>query len=436
MRMPRCILVVGGGGREHALAWSLARSPAVQKVYVAPGNGGTAREPKVENVPLADHNVPALLRFASEQAIDLTVVGPELPLAQGIVDAFRAQRLAIFGPTAGAARLESSKSWARDFMARYNIPHPRYFVAEDPETARRAAFEMDGRCAVKADGLAGGKGVTVCREMAEAELAIRSLMVEQRFGPAGQRLLIEEVATGQELSVMAAVDGKRFVLFPPAQDYKRLLEGDTGPNTGGMGSYSPPPIATPEFLDRVRDQVIEPTVWGLAHEGEPFTGCLYCGLMQSASGPLVIEYNVRFGDPESQAQLPLVGDSLLEVLDRAAASDLGEATVATDEGQAAVCVVLAAPGYPEKAQTGAVVHGLEAAEDVPGVKVFHAGTQEREGQLVTSGGRVLGVVCVREGLADAVVGAYAAIGPRGVHFDDMQYRRDIAARAIASQPPI
>ncbi len=430
------VLIIGGGGREHALAWSLARSPGVRQVVVAPGNGGTAREPKVENLSVGDSDVASLLRFARETNIDLTVIGPEAPLAQGIVDAFQAERLAVFGPTAAAARLETSKSWARDFMARYGIPHPRYVVADDPETARRAAFDMDGHCVVKADGLAAGKGVTVCRDMTEAELAIRTAMVERKFGQAGSRLLIEEVASGQELSVMAAVDGKRYVLFPPAQDYKRLLDGDAGPNTGGMGSYSPPPIATPRFLDQVRDRVIEPTIWGMAREGVTFTGCLYCGLMQAAAGPLVIEYNVRFGDPETQVQLPIAGDGLLDVLAGVAAGDVGEATVASQPPQAAVCVVLAAPGYPEKAQTGAAIRGLEAAEEAPGVKVFHAGTRQQDGELVTAGGRVLGVVCVRDSLPEAAAGAYAAIGPKGVHFDDMQYRRDIAARAIAGRPPI
>jgi phosphoribosylamine--glycine ligase len=295
---------------------------------------------------------------------------------------------------------------------------------------------MDGRCVVKADGLAAGKGVVVSRDVEEATAAIRAIMVEQKYGSAGKRVLVEQLAEGPELSVMAAVDGERYTVFPAAQDYKRLLDGDTGPNTGGMGSYSPPPIASPRLVEQVRDEIIEPTIWAMAREGAPFTGCLYCGLMLTTSGPVVIEYNVRFGDPETQVQLPLAGDGLLEVLRGAAAGNLGDAAVTDEPDDAAVCVVLASPGYPEKARTGAEVRGIEAAESVPGVKVVHAGTRTEAGRVSTAGGRAVNVVCVRGSLAEAMAGAYAAIGPDGVHFEGMQHRRDIAARAIPARPPI
>jgi phosphoribosylamine--glycine ligase len=436
MPQPKSVLVVGGGGREHAIAWSLAAIPDVARIHVAPGNGGTCREPKTENVSLPDADIPGLLRFARERQIALTVVGPEVPLALGIVDAFQVERLPIFGPSKRAARLETSKSWARRFMERHEIPHPSFTVAESPEDAERAVRELDGSCVVKADGLAAGKGVIVCRELDEALAAVRSLMRERKYGDAGERVLVEQLLDGPELSVMAAVDGRGYVMFPPAQDYKRLLDGDTGPNTGGMGSYSPPPIAVPQLLRTVRSRIIEPTVAGMADEGTPFTGCLYCGLMLTSKGPSVIEYNVRFGDPETQAQLPLAGDALLEALLGSARGSLDDAQVVSEPGRASVCVVLASAGYPEQARIGEPVRGIDAAEQVTGVKVIHAGTRAADGGVVTSGGRALNVVCVRDDLAGAMAGAYSAIGGDGVHFAGMHYRRDIAARAIPARPPI
>jgi phosphoribosylamine---glycine ligase len=426
------ILVVGGGGREHALAWAIARSPAVARVYVAPGNGGTAREAKVENVPLKDGDIDGLARFAREHEVALTVVGPEVPLGAGIVDRFRAERLRVFGPTADAARLETSKTWARAFMARHGIPHPAFTVADDVATAEAAVRALGGRCVVKADGLAAGKGVLVCGDVDEGVVAVRTVMVDRKFGDAGTRALVEERCEGPELSVMVATDGRSYVVFPPAQDYKRLLDGDDGPNTGGMGSYAPAPLATADVLALVRNRVVEPTLAGMADEAVPFTGCLYCGLMLTARGPVVIEYNVRFGDPETQAQLPLVGDDLVDVLRAAAAGGLAGGDAPLDVRGAAVCVVLASPGYPERAETGRTVRGLEAAEQVPGVKVFHAGTRAEGDAVLTSGGRALNVTCVRDTLADALAGAYAGIGPDGVHFAEMQYRHDIARRAVAA----
>jgi phosphoribosylamine--glycine ligase len=304
-------------------------------------------------------------------------------------------------------------------------------VADDPQAAEAAVRRRNGNCVVKADGLAAGKGVIVCSALDEALEAVRAIMVEGKFGDAGRRVLIEERAQGPELSLMAATDGVRHALFPPAQDYKRLLEGDEGPNTGGMGSYTRPPIATQAVIDEVRRRVIEPTIAGMAAEGSPFTGCLYCGMMLTDDGPVVIEYNVRFGDPETQAQLPLAGDALFDVLFSAAEGDLSGDDVDLDGGGASVCVVLASRGYPESYETGFPILGIEEAEAIQGVKVIHAGTRLSDDGFATAGGRVLNVVCVRETLADAVHGAYTAIGPEALHFENMHFRRDIAARAIS-----
>jgi len=431
--MPRAqarVLVVGAGGREHALAWSLLRSPRVGRVYVAPGNGGTAGEPGMENVPHGADDPEALLDLALSRQVDLTVVGPEGPLAAGLADRFQAAGLTVFGPTGRAARLESTKVWAREFMARHGIPHPWFTVADDVETAERAVREVGGHCVVKADGLAAGKGVLVCDGVESALRAVRTVMVERKFGAAGARALIENRMAGPEISLMVATDGRDYVLFPPAQDYKRLEEGDRGPNTGGMGSYAPAPIATPDLVERVRREVVEPTLAGMRAEGCPFRGCLYCGLMLTEIGPVVIEFNVRFGDPETQSQLPVLGVDLYEVLLGAACGDLGSSGTPLRPGLASVCVVLASEGYPESSSPATPIQGIEAAERVEGVKVFHAGTRAQDGGVVAAGGRVLNVTCVRGSLGEAVVGAYEAIGPQALHFDRMRYRRDIAARAL------
>lgn len=424
------VLVVGSGGREHALAWSLARSPRVDRVFVAPGNGGTDREPKVENAPIVASDLDGLAAFARDGGVALTVVGPEDPLARGLVDRLRDDGLAVFGPRRAAARLESSKVWAREFMARHDVPHPFFTVATDIETAERAVHEVGGHCVVKADGLAAGKGVLVCDGVDVALAAVRTVMVERKFGPAGDRVLIENRMAGPELSLMVATDGRGYMLFPAAQDYKRLREGDQGPNTGGMGSYAPAPIATDALVDQVRRRIVEPTLAGMADEGHPFTGCLYFGLMLTEAGPIVIEYNVRFGDPETQAQLPLVGDDLFEMLLASARGEMDGWTETAASGDASVCVVLAANGYPERAVSGDPIAGIDMAERVPGVKVFHAGTRAEGNRVLTAGGRVLCVTCVRPTLAQAVDGAYSAIGDDALRFQDMQYRSDIAARAL------
>jgi phosphoribosylamine--glycine ligase len=461
------ILVIGSGGREHALAWALARSDRVARVYVAPGNGGTAREPKVENVAIGEDDFDALTAFAREHQVGLTVVGPEKPLELGVVDAFRAAGLPVFGPTQAAARIESSKAWARDFMRRHGIPHPHFTVAEDLGAAGVAIRALGGRCVVKADGLAAGKGVVVCNTVDEALAAARGMLEGGVFGQAGTRVLIEERIEGPELSVMAITDGTGYALLPPAQDHKRLLDGDRGPNTGGMGAYAPAPIGTPELLAHVRETVIEPVLVGMRAEGHPFTGCLFCGLMLTDRGPMVIEFNGRFGDPETQVQLPLIASDFADLLRAAAVGDnvvggsdavghvagggFDESAIRLNADRAAVVVALASGGYPGQSESGRPIHGLDAAADVPGVKVFHAGTRidAPTGETMTAGGRVLGVVCVRETLAEAVSGAYAAIAEDvgeagvaasscetdqpGLWFAGMQYRRDIAGRALEEE---
>ncbi len=424
------VLVVGGGGREHALAWSLARSPRVTQVLLAPGNAGTAARPGCANVPVPDGGLEGLVALAQLRDVQLVVVGPEAPLAAGLADRLRAAGLAVFGPGAAAARLESSKAWARDFMARHDVPHPQFTVVTGLQEATRAVGALGGRCVVKADGLAAGKGVLMCDTEAEAVAAAQSMLVDGVFGPAGARLVVEERLEGPELSVMAITDGRRYTLLPPAQDHKRLLDGDAGPNTGGMGAYAPAPAGTEAVLAEVARRVIEPTLAGMAAEGTPYTGCLYCGLILTPRGPVVIEFNCRFGDPETQAQLPLVTADLAEVLLAAAAGDLGDWPARLPTDGVAACVVLASAGYPTRSTAGQTIHGLQAAAATPGLTVFHAGTRAEDGHVVTAGGRVLNVVCVGEDLPAAVAGAYAAIGPAGVHFDGMQHRTDIAHRAL------
>ncbi len=426
------VLVIGRGGREHALAWAIARSPQVETVYVAPGNGGTAGEDKVENVPLTENDLEGLASFAKQRKVGLTIVGPEDALAKGVVDHFHAHDLPVFGPTRDAARLETSKIWSREFMARHGIPHPAFEVCHDVEAARAAVLELEGHCVVKCDGLAAGKGVAVCEEVEEALTAVDDMMVKRIFGDAGSQLLVEERRDGVELSVMALCDGTEYVLLPPSQDHKRLLERDRGPNTGGMGAYAPAPLGTPKMLDAVRQQVIEPTLAGMRAEGTPFVGCLYVGLMVDERGITVIEYNARFGDPETQVQLPLVASDLAAVLLAATQGRVATQPISFIEDATAVCIVLAARGYPFSPQRGFVIDGLATAESRPGIKVFHAGTKRDDVQIKSSGGRVLNVVCVRNGLQPAVTGAYSAIGAAGVHFEGMAYRTDIAFRALSA----
>jgi len=419
------VLVVGGGGREHALAWKVAQSPRVTKLYCAPGNPGIAR--LAECVPLAADDLAGLRDFARRQRIDLTVIGPEAPLAAGIVDEFRKDKLPIFGPHKAAARIEASKAFSKDLMVRLGIPtaDAQTFTAVGPALAY--VDQRDMPIVVKADGLAQGKGVVVAATHAEARDAVRAMLERNAFGEAGSRVVIEEFLDGEELTVMAFTDGQTVTPLPPAQDHKRARDGDAGPNTGGMGAHAPAPIGTRDLVDRVRRTILEPVVEGLSRLGNPFHGVLYAGLMIVRGELKVLEFNARLGDPEAQVVLPLVKTDLLEILTAVAEHRLDRLTVDWHE-RAAVCVVLAAPGYPGLPTKGIPIHGLAETEGQDDLLIFHAGTAGTPGGVVTAGGRVLGVT----GLGDTVTVARerAYEGVRRIRFEGMHYRSDIGARAL------
>lgn len=426
------VLVIGSGGREHALVWKLAQSPRVSTLWAAPGNPGIAAETLASGDPvgcaaIGAEDLAQLAEFAKKQAIDLTVVGPDNPLALGIVDLFQREGLRIWGPSQQAALFESSKVFSQEFMARHGIPTARAGTFADPAAALAFAGELGGRCAVKADGLALGKGVILSRDMAQAEAAIRQIMVDRAFGEAGARLVIQELLEGVEISLHALCDGQTALLFPPAQDHKQILDGDQGPNTGGMGAYSPAPFMDEAAMERARRTIIEPWLRGCAAEGRHFCGILYPGLMLTAEGPKVIEFNARFGDPETQIYLTRLEDDLLELLEASVDGKLAGRTLRWKPG-AAVCVVLASGGYPGSYTKGIPIRGVADANQVEGVKVFHAGTKEQGGQIVTQGGRVLGVTAVGKDLREAQERAYAAAAR--IQFLGMQMRRDIAAKAF------
>jgi phosphoribosylamine--glycine ligase len=423
------VLIIGAGGREHALAWCVARSPRVTEVFVAPGNAGTACEPRCRNVDIAPDDIPSLLRFASEHAVDLTIVGPEAPLVLGITDEFSAAGLRCFGPSREAAQLEGSKSYTKDFLARHGIPTAAYatFTRQDfdPEWIRRQPTPL----VVKADGLASGKGVLICASHAEAIEAAQA-MFEGRFGPAGERIVVEEFLQGEEASFIAMVDGQHVLPLATSQDHKRLLDGDAGPNTGGMGAYSPAPVVSPQVHERIMQQVMLPTVRALADENAPYVGFLYAGVMISADGqPKVLEFNCRFGDPETQPILARMRSDLTELCDAALDGRLAGASVDWDP-RAAVGVVLAAAGYPDSVRKGDVIHGLGDAATGDG-KVFHAGTARRGDAVVTNGGRVLCAVGLGETVGEARRQAYALVN--AICWDGMQFRRDIGHRAVARE---
>ena len=423
------VLVIGSGGREHALAWKLAQSTRVSKVYVAPGNAGTARDPALVNVPvtaLAD-----LVDFAREREIGLTVVGPEAPLAAGVVDAFRAAGLPIFGPTKAAAQLESSKDYAKSFMTRHRIPTARHRTFADAAEAHAYVEREGAPIVIKADGLAAGKGVVVAATAAEAHAAIDAMLVDSAFAEAGARVVIEEFLAGEEASFIVMVDGRHVLALASSQDHKRLKDGDTGPNTGGMGAYSPAPVVTPEMHARLMREVILPTVQGMAADGIPYTGFLYAGVMIDAQGvPRVLEFNCRLGDPETQPIMLRLKSDLVDLLDHAIDGTLDQAHAEWDR-RTALCVVLAAHGYPEAPRRGDAIEGLERVTPAahPDVAVFHAGTALEGGRVVASGGRVLGVTALGDSVRQAQRAAYAAIGT--IRFDGMQYRTDIGHRALA-----
>lgn len=416
------VLIIGSGGREHALAWKIAQSPRLTRLYVAPGNGGTA-----ENVPIPVGDSDRLVAFAKEAQVDLTVVGPEAPLAAGIVDRFQAEGLRIFGPVQAAARLESSKAFAKAFMTRHGIPTARYATFRDYHAALRHLLSVDYPVVIKASGLAAGKGVIVPDGLDEAEDALRQIMVERVFGAAGDAVVIEERLSGVEASLLAFCDGKTIVPMPPAQDHKRLLDGDQGPNTGGMGAFAPSPACPPALVAQIARTILQPAVDGLRAEGTPYVGVLYAGLMLTAAGPKVLEFNCRFGDPETQAILPLLDSDLLDILEACVEGRLSEMDVRWREG-ACACIVLASGGYPNRYEKGHPITGLDAAAALPGVALFHAGTRrDATGQLLTDGGRVLGVTAVGDSLKQALAQAYAAVAQ--IQFKDMHYRRDIGGQA-------
>jgi phosphoribosylamine--glycine ligase len=423
------VLIVGSGGREHALAWKIAQSPQVSRVYVAPGNAGTAREPGVENAAVAAEDIAGLVAFAHAQDIALTVIGPEAPLAHGVVDAFKAAGRACFGPTRAAARLEASKAYSKAFLARHGIPTGRYatFTREnfDPGYVRAQPLPV----VIKADGLAAGKGVVIAASHEEALAAVEA-MFAGRHGPAGETIVVEEFLSGEEASFIVLADGAHVLPLASSQDHKRLGDGDRGPNTGGMGAYSPAPVVTPDIHRRILAQVIEPTIQALARDGTPYTGFLYAGLMIAPDGtPNVLEFNCRLGDPETQPILARLESDLVPLIEAALAGGLEQAHCRWDP-RAAVGVVLAAAGYPGAVRTGDVIEGLDAAARLPG-KVFHAGTALSGGRVVSSGGRVLCAVGLAASVADARGQAYALID--SITLAGAQFRRDIGARAIARE---
>ncbi len=420
-------LVIGSGGREHALAWKIAQSPRVEQVYVAPGNAGTASEPGLENIAIGVNDTDALLAFAQEHAIGLTVVGPEDPLAAGLVDRFSAAGLPCFGPSAGAAQLEGSKAFAKDFMARHGIPTAAYGNFTDLHEALAFLHTQSAPIVVKADGLAAGKGVVVAATLAEAEAAVRDMLEGNAFGDAGHRVVIEEFLAGEEASFIVMADGQHALPLATSQDHKAVGEGDSGPNTGGMGAYSPAPVVDAALHERVMREVIEPTVAGMASDGFPFTGFLYAGLMIDAQGnPRVLEFNVRFGDPETQPVMMRLRSDLVTLCEAALAGRLQE-THAEWDPRAALGVVMAAGGYPGSYAKGAPIHGLkQPAEEA--VKVFHAGTALADGEVVTAGGRVLCVTALGDTVGAAQQRAYAAADTIG--WDGAFLRRDIGYRAV------
>jgi phosphoribosylamine--glycine ligase len=420
------ILVVGNGGREHALVWKLAKSPIVTRVFCAPGNAGTAVDG--ENLDINATDVARLLKFLKTEKIDLTVIGPEAPLVAGMVDAFEDAGLPVFGPTRKAAELEGSKAFAKDFMRLANVPTADYAVFDDAVGATAHVEERTERpLVIKADGLAAGKGVTVCPTRQAALAAIREMMVEQSFGEAGKRIVIEECLVGQEASILAIVDGSTIVPLEPAQDHKPAYDDDKGPNTGGMGAYSPTPLVTPELLDQIIEKVLVPTVHTMKREGRPFRGILYAGIMITSQGPKVLEFNVRFGDPEAQPVLMRLKSDLAEVLFAAAEGRLKKLAPLEWDPRPAVCVVMAADGYPGPYKKGHPIRGLEEAARIPEVKVFHAGTTRLGDQVVTDGGRVLGVTALGNTVADAKLRAYQAV--KCIRWEGAWCRKDISDKA-------
>ncbi|MRX28129.1 phosphoribosylamine--glycine ligase [Kangiella sp. HZ709] len=422
------VLIIGSGGREHALAWKTAQSEKVSTVFVAPGNAGTALETKVENIAIGSEDIEALIAFAKEQQVELTIVGPEAPLVIGVVDAFADAGLKCFGPTQGAAQLEGSKAFTKDFLARHQIPTAAYQNFTEIEPAKAYVRDMGTPIVIKADGLAAGKGVIIAEDLQQADEAIEDMLAGNKFGDAGHRVVVEEFLQGEEASFIVMVDGKNILPLATSQDHKARDNGDKGPNTGGMGAYSPAPVVTPEMHDRIMQQVIVPTVEGMASEGHPYTGFLYAGVMIDKDGvPKVLEFNCRFGDPETQPIMSRLQSDLSELCLVAIDGKLDTAKAQWDS-RAAVGVVMAAGGYPESYLKGDIITGIDK---VVNGKVFHAGTAEKGGAIVTNGGRVLCVVALGDTVTEAQKSAYKAVDK--VSWDKVYFRTDIGHRAIARE---
>jgi phosphoribosylamine--glycine ligase len=419
------VLVVGGGGREHALCWKLAQSPRVERVFCAPGNAGITRV--AECLPIKDSEINRLADFAAKEAIGLTVVGPEAPLVAGIADLFAERKLPVFGPSAAAARLEGSKVFAKQLMERCGVPTAKAVVFDSLPEALAHVLECELPVVVKADGLAAGKGVIVCRERAEAVAAVDLMLRRRVFGPAGERIMVEECLEGEEASFLAFSDGERLLPLPSSQDHKQVFDGDRGPNTGGMGAYSPAPVVTPKVQRRIMEEVMLPVVRGLAKEGTPYRGVLYAGVMIKGGRPKVLEFNCRFGDPEAQPLLMRLESDLAEIMLATARGDLSGITPRWSR-QSAVCVVMASGGYPGPYPKGKTISGLPRAEQVPQTVVFHAGTALSGGRVVTSGGRVLGVTSLGDDTSEAISRAYEAVSR--IRFAGAHYRTDIGAKAL------
>jgi phosphoribosylamine--glycine ligase len=423
------ILLVGSGGREHALAWKIRQSPLTSQLWIAPGNGGTAA--LGTNVSIADTDIPALVRFAREHAVDLVVAGPEAPLVLGLADALAQAGIPCFGPSAFAAQLEGSKTFAKTMMREAGVPTAAFAAFEDLDAALAYARRHPLPMVIKADGLAAGKGVVVATTLAEAETTLRQMMGEKAFGAAGERVIIEETLTGEEVSLLALCDGEHIAVLPSAQDHKRVGDGDTGPNTGGMGAYSPAPILPDADAAAVAEQVITPMVRHLKSLGRPFVGVIYAGLMMTAAGPMVLEYNVRFGDPECQPLMARLESDLVPIMLTCCRGELDPREVRFTP-RPSCCVVLASQGYPGPYRKGLPISGLAEASQVPDTVVFHAGTTLQGDQLVTAGGRVLGVTSLGDTLAEAQARAYAAAGR--IHFEGCFFRKDIAHKGIHRTP--
>ncbi|MFV1951597.1 MAG: phosphoribosylamine--glycine ligase [Nitrospinota bacterium] len=419
------VLVIGSGGREHTLVWKIHQSPKVSKIYCAPGNAGTLRI--AENVNIRADDINALAAFVAGEGIDLTVVGPELPLTLGIVDEFERRGLRIFGPNKKAAEIEASKVFTKDLLKRYDIPTGRYSIFDSAGDAKRYIKEIGVPIVVKADGLAAGKGVIVCHEEKEAIKAIDSIMVEKVFGDAGDRVLIEEFLEGEEASFMVFTDGKSILPMVSSQDHKAIYDGDKGPNTGGMGAYSPAPVITPDICREIIDRIMTPAIEGMAAEGRPYKGVLYAGLMISNGSPVVLEFNARFGDPEAQPILIRMESDIIPVIEAVIDGNIDKTDIKWRE-EPSVCVVMVSEGYPGSYQKGKRIKGLEDAERMEGVEIFHAGTRLSQGNIVTDGGRVLGVTATGIDIKEAIGKAYEAVSM--ICWDGVYYRKDIGRKAL------